>query len=66
MTATTSPAKKSPVRRRLLTALGAIAVLLAVEPGKELRWIGRIGFGGETIKPQFDAMNRALAARAAG
>jgi hypothetical protein len=77
--------------------------LLAVDPGKELRWIGKIGFGGifdgehsfriepidggrsrliqeerfngiavpftvsmlnETIKPQFEAMNRALAARA--
>ncbi|GAA1612790.1 hypothetical protein GCM10009789_78800 [Kribbella sancticallisti] len=79
--------------------------LLAVEPGKELRWIGRIGFGGifdgehsfriepleggrsrliqeekfkgiavpftvgmlnKTIKPQFEAMNEALAKRAAG
>jgi hypothetical protein len=79
--------------------------LLAVDPGKELRWIGKIGFGGifdgehsfriepidggrsrliqeerfngiavpftvsmlnETIKPQFEAMNRALAARARG
>jgi hypothetical protein len=79
--------------------------LLTVEPGKELRWIGKIAFGGifdgehsfrieplpggrsrliqeerfngiavpftvnmlnDTIKPQFDAMNRALAARAAG
>ena len=79
--------------------------LLAVEPGKELRWIGKIGFGGifdgehafriepleggrsrliqeekfngiavpftvgmlnDTIKPQFTAMNEALAKRAAG
>jgi hypothetical protein len=79
--------------------------LLAVEPGKELRWIGKIGFGGifdgehsfriepldggrskliqeerfngvavpftvgmlnDTIKPQFQAMNQALAERAAG
>lgn len=79
--------------------------LLAVEPGKELRWIGKIAFGGifdgehafrieslaggrsrliqeekfngiavpftvsmlnDTIKPQFEAMNRALASRAAG
>jgi hypothetical protein len=79
--------------------------LLAVEPGKELRWIGKIAPGGifdgehafrieplpggrsklvqeekfngiavpftvsmlnDTIKPQFDAMNRALAARARG
>lgn len=79
--------------------------LLAVEPGKELRWIGKIGFGGifdgehsfriepldggrsrliqeekfngvavpftvsmlnNTIKPQFNAMNEALAKRAAG
>ncbi|MEV8371928.1 SRPBCC domain-containing protein [Kribbella sp. NPDC056861] len=79
--------------------------LLAVEPGKELRWIGRISPGlvfdgehsfriealaggrsrliqeerfngvavpftvsmlNETIKPQFEAMNRALAERAAG
>ena len=78
--------------------------LLAVEPGRELRWIGKVGFGGifdgehsfrieplpdgrsrliqqETfrgvavpvmagwlnskIKPQFTAMNQALAARAA-
>ncbi len=78
--------------------------LLAVEPGKELRWIGKIGFGGifdgehsfriepltdgrsrliheesfrgvaipfttgmlnDTIKPQFEAMNQALATRAA-
>lgn len=78
--------------------------LLAVEPGKELRWIGKIPPGGifdgehsfriepleggrsrliqeekfngiavpftvsmlnTTIKPQFEAMNRALAARAA-
>jgi hypothetical protein len=78
--------------------------LLAVEPNKELRWIGRIAFGGifdgehafrlqelpngrtrliheetfrgaaipftrsmltDTIKPQFVAMNNALAARAA-
>jgi hypothetical protein len=78
--------------------------LLAVDPGKELRWIGKIGFGGifdgehafriedlgdgrsrliqeekfrgvavpvmggwlnDTIKPQFEAMNQALAARAA-
>jgi hypothetical protein len=77
--------------------------LLAVEPGKELRWIGSIGFGGifdgehsfriepleggrsrliqeekfngvavpftvsmlnNTIKPQFHAMNEALAKRA--
>ena len=77
--------------------------LLAVEPGKELRWIGKIGFGGvfdgehsfriepldggrsrliqeekfngiavpftvsmlnNTIKPQFHAMNKALATRA--
>ncbi|WP_328322849.1 SRPBCC domain-containing protein [Kribbella sp. NBC_00382] len=79
--------------------------LLTVDPGKELRWIGKIAPGGifngehsfriealpggrskliqeerfngvavpftvsmlnDTIKPQFDAMNRALAARAAG
>lgn len=79
--------------------------LLAVEPGKELRWIGKLGFGGifdgehsfrieplpggrskliheekfngiavppstgmlnDTIKPQFVAMNEALAKRAAG
>jgi hypothetical protein len=79
--------------------------LLVVEPGKELRWVGRIGFGGifdgehsfriealpggrsklvqeekfngiavpftvgllnDTIKPQFVAMNEALAKRAAG
>lgn len=79
--------------------------LLTVEPGKELRWVGKLGFGGvfdgehsfrieplpggrsrliqeekfngiavpftvgmlnTTIKPQFEAMNRALAARAAG
>lgn len=79
--------------------------LLAVEPGKELRWIGKIGFGGifdgehsfriealeggrsrliqeetfrgvavpfttgwlnNTIKPQFNAMNEALASRALG
>jgi len=78
--------------------------LLVVEPGKELRWIGKIGFGGvfdgehsfrieplpggrsklvqeekfngiavpftvsmlnSTIKPQFVAMNEALAQRAA-
>ncbi|MGW6276831.1 SRPBCC family protein [Kribbella sp. NPDC055071] len=78
--------------------------LLAVEPNKELRWIGKIAFGGifdgehafrleplpdgrthliqeerfrgvaipftrsmlkTTIKPQFEAMNQALAARAA-
>ena len=78
--------------------------LLAVEPGRELRWIGKIGFGGifdgehsyrieplkggrsrliqeekfngiavpftvgmlnDTIKPQFNAMNEALAKRAA-
>jgi hypothetical protein len=78
--------------------------LLTVDPGKELRWIGKITPGGifdgehsfrieplpggrsrliqeerfngiavpftvnmlnETIKPQFEAMNRALAARAA-
>jgi hypothetical protein len=78
--------------------------LLAVEPNKELRWIGKVGFGGifdgehafrleplpnggtrliqeetfrgvaipftrsmlnTTIKPQFDAMNHALAARVA-
>jgi len=78
--------------------------LLVVEPGKELRWIGKVAFGGifdgehsfriealpggrsrliheekfngiavplavgmlnDTIKPQFEAMNRALAARAA-
>jgi hypothetical protein len=77
--------------------------LLAVDPGKELRWIGKIGFGGifdgehsfriepleggrsrliqeekfngiavpftvsmlnDTIKPQFHAMNEALANRA--
>lgn len=79
--------------------------LLTVDPGKELRWIGKIPPGGifngehsfrieplpggrskliqeerfngvavpftvsmlnDTIKPQFEAMNRALAARAAG
>ena len=77
--------------------------LLAVEPNKELRWIGKVAFGGifdgehsfrlealpdgrtrllqqekftgaaipftrsmlnNTIKPQFEAMNQALAARA--
>jgi hypothetical protein len=79
--------------------------LLAVEPGRELRWIGKVGFGGifdgehafriepldggrtrlvqeekfrgvavpfmagwlhDKIKPQFIAMNQALATRAAG
>jgi hypothetical protein len=79
--------------------------LLAVEPGKELRWIGKVGLGGifdgehsfriepsspghvrliqeekfrgiavpvmtgwlnAEIKPQFDAMNQALAARVGG
>ena len=78
--------------------------LLAVEPGKELRWIGKVGFGGifdgehgfrvealeggrarfiqeetfrgvavpfmagwlkDKIEPQFEAMNKALAERAA-
>jgi hypothetical protein len=78
--------------------------LLAVEPGRELRWIGKVGFGGifdgehsfriealpggrsrliqqetfrgvavpvmtgwldDKIKPQFAAMNQALATRAA-
>lgn len=180
-TATVTPKKKSPVRRRVLTALAALVVLLAgycvyaiahttvlrteieiaaspddvwkvladraaypewnpfiisstgelvagatitnvlkdtngeettfspkllvVEPGQELRWIGKLGFGGifdgehsfrieplpggrskliheekfngiavplaggmlnSTIKPQFVAMNEALAKRAAG
>ena len=56
--------KKPPVRRRMLTALGSVAVLLI---GYCVYAIAHTTvLHTETIKPQFQAMNEALAKRAAG